>query len=67
MTDPDRVIIQTAVTKTKHRRLYRWWKDTPGDKGPIVRLALEWFMDIKPQMDRIENMLKTLIELERKQ
>lgn len=62
MSEPERVIIQAAVTKTRHPRLWEWWRDGCGDKGPVVRHALLWFFDVRPQLDRIERMLEVLVE-----
>ena len=54
--------IQAVATSEKHPRLVEWWNDGQGDKSATVRIALEWFFDIKPQLDRVERLLAALVE-----
>lgn len=61
MSEPDRVIIQSAVTKQRHKQLYDWWTDGKGDKGATVRAALLWFFNLKARLDRIEELLEMLV------
>lgn len=54
--------IQAVATEKKHPALVEWWHDGQGDKSAVVRLALEWFFGLKPQLDRIETMLEVLVK-----
>jgi len=50
---PDRVIIQTAVTRVDHEKLWTWWIHGEPSRGAIVREALTWFFEVKPALDEI--------------
>jgi len=65
---PDRVIIQTAVTKRDHEKLWKWWVHGEPGRGAIVRAALTHYFDeradlekISEQLQRIETLLVELV------
>lgn len=54
--------IQAVATEEKHPELVEWWLDGTGDKSATVRIALIWFFELKPKLDKIEALLENLVE-----